>query len=126
MIDQQYIKELLFSGIWFKYMCYDHKEAVKELDNITNANDVIQYNSQNLFEFINSSAEIPDHIVWRTGKLREIYFKPNGEIKKMRIGNCWFKIFYIKDFGITVKPIIFKSDDIYDLINKGMAIENTI
>jgi len=149
MIPENIIKELIISGVRYKYESYDHKKACAEIEElqrlasatnttalttttvstnatVTNAvslNDLL-YVPKNCW---NIPAEIKkNHIVWRTGRLREVHFNLKGDIGMFKIGLRYFKTFYLKDFGVTVKPLIFKSDDKYDLISQGLAIEETI
>jgi hypothetical protein len=42
---------------------------------------------------------------------------------RFKICHHWYKNFYIDDFGVKVKPMIFKSDDKYNLIAQGLAVE---
>lgn len=115
-------------GVEYQYESYDHKMAVEELKQIETSGGNIPYGMNNLFEFPYDCFGIPDdikqnHIVWRRGKLREISFNPRGEIFKVRIGNRRSKTFYLSDFGIRVKPIIMKDDDVWNLIGLGLAVE---
>ena len=124
MIPYYIIKELVLSGCKFLYESYNYKEAVEELRNT----QTFQYNYN--FDFCKDEF-IPDnikqhHIVWRKGKLRKIHFNNNGEIFKLYIGNKRAKCFYLSEFGRTYKPILFKSDDVHDLINQGFAIEDKL
>lgn len=122
MIPYEVIKEFILSGVKYKYLSYDHNAAVAEMKQ-----SKIIPNSM----FLNSSWDIPKnikqkHAVWRTGKLRQVLFAPDGRMWKFYIGARRAKSFSISDFGVGVKPIIFKSDDMHDLINRGFAIEDKL
>jgi len=131
MIPYQLLKELILSGVRFSYESYDHKKALEEIEQIKASGLNGLYLANNLFEFPNSCFGIPDsikqnHIVWRTGKLRLVFFNKDGQMCRFKIGQRWYKNFYLEDFGIRVKPMIFKSDDEHDLIGQGLAVEETI
>jgi len=122
-------RELIFSGVKFQYESYDYKKALEEIEKYK-INDNYYNIGNGLFYFVKNDP-VPNDIkqkciIWRIGKLRQIYFDNDGRIKKYVIGNRRNKTFYLYDFGIKVKPIIFKSDDKFDLINQGFAIEDTI
>jgi hypothetical protein len=128
MIPYQAIQEFVVNGIKFSYESYDHKKAMEEIRELERQGKPIPYGMKNFFEFVNSCFGIPDeikqnHIVWRTGKLREVYFNSDGKMYRFKIGHHWYKNFYIDDFGVKVKPMIFKSDDKYNLIAQGLAVE---
>jgi hypothetical protein len=63
------------------------------------------------------------HLVWRTGKLRAIRFDSRGDIHSFKIGNKFYKTFYMSEFGIKVKPILSRIDDKHNLIGRGLAVE---
>lgn len=122
MIPYDIIKELVVSGIMYSYESYDHNAAVEEY----------KMNGVKIFNFNNyHSWDIPieiklNHVVWRKGKLRQIQFDSKSNMVSFLIGNKRYKRFYINDFGVSVKPIIFKSDDKYNLISQGLAVEDYI
>lgn len=131
MIPYQALKELILSGVRFSYESYDHKKAMEEIEQIKKSGNPISYQQKNMFQFANCSYGVPDeikanHIIWRTGKLRLVYFDKNGQMCRFKIGQRYFKNFYLEDFGVRVKPMIFKSDDEFNLIGQGLAIEETI
>jgi len=131
MMPYNAIKEVVFEGCKFSYESYDHKKAMEEIEMIKATGGNVPYLAKNYFELMNSCYGVPDsikknHIVWRTGKLRQIYFDKNGQMCRFKIGQRWYKNFYLKDFGVSVKPMIFKSADHWNLIGQGMAIEETI
>jgi hypothetical protein len=116
-MSYELIKEFVFQGVRFSYESYDHKAAVAELKK---ANTKYE-------DFYGVPDEIKlNHIVWRTGKLRLVYFDKNGEMCRFKIGQRWAKNFYLPDFGVRVKPMIFKSEDALDLIGQGLAVEETL
>jgi len=117
MIPYELIKDFVFHGVRWSYESYDHKAAMEELNKASS-----HYNT--LFG-------VPDvlkqkHAVWRTGKLRLVYFDKNGQMCRFKIGQRWAKNFYLDDFGVRVKPMIFKSEDALDLIGQGLAVEETL
>jgi hypothetical protein len=130
MMPYEYIVNLIVSGVKFKYLSYDHRAAVEELKgNPSNLN--VGHLGNHMFSPPEEHWIIPDeikqnHLVWRTGKIRDVSFNPNGKMFKFRIGARRAKAFYLSDFGVNVKPIIFKSDDNLNLINQGLAIEDKI
>jgi len=136
MIPYSIIKEFVFGGIRFQYESYDHKKAVEEICQIKTAGGSVTlgiYPCQSTTNnpLLDSCWAIPDkikknHLVWRIGKLRQVYFNPQGEMWRFKIGNKFIKNFYLEDFGVTVKPMIFKSDDYLNLIGQGLAVEETI
>jgi hypothetical protein len=128
MIPYEQLVKFIASGVKFKYVSYDHRAAVEEIK--TSGVNII-FDARNYFEKIDSCYAIPDnikqkHAVWRTGKVRMIKFSPNGIMWKFYIGARRAKAFYLNDFGIEVKPIIFKSDDELDLIGRGLAVEDSL
>ena len=133
MLPQEIIKYLIVSGVKFKYKSYNHKKAVEEFEQI-NANKSIPQISNNAqfkrqYDCWSIPQEIKDkHEVWRYGKLWEVCFNKNGDVQKMYVGALFRfkKCFWANDIGDTVKPLIFKTDDIYDLIGQGFAIEDNI
>lgn len=128
MIPYQELLKIVTEGCKFSYESYDHKKAREEIKTLgTN----VVYQANNYFEMFDSCYGIPDyikqnHIVWRIGKLRSVKFNPDGKMCKFYIGARWAKVFFLEDIGVKVKPIIFKSDDSFDLIGQGLAIEETI
>lgn len=128
MIPYNIISELVISGCKFKYESYKHKEALEDYQKSQN-----QQNSSNYLNelFRNSSWSVPDeyklkHLTWRIGKIREIHFNKECKMWRFKVGNKYYKTFYISDFGVRFKPILFKSDDKYDLISQGFAIEDSL
>jgi len=131
MIPYLILKELVLAGVRFSYESYDHKKAMEEIEQITRSGKAIQYQPKNMFQFANTSYGVPDeiklnHIVWRTGKLRLVFFDKDGQMCRFKIGQRYYKNFYLEDFGVRVKPMIFKSDDEHNLISQGLAVEETI
>jgi len=121
MIPHNILKELIIGGVKFHYESYDHKKALEELQQL--------YKSQQSTIQYMSYMGIPDaikqnHIVWRTGRLWGVFFNKKNEMWRFKIGCRYAKNFYTEDFGVRVKPILFKSDDKYDLIGQGLAIED--
>jgi hypothetical protein len=126
MIPYEILKELVINGVKFKYESYDHKKALKEYEQTQSTSA-----STSNWACANLAWGIPDnikknHAVWRVGRLWEVYFNKKGEMYRFKIGCHYAKNFYLDDFGITVKPIIFKSDDKYDLIGQDLAVEDKI
>jgi hypothetical protein len=124
MIPHEILKKYIMNGVRFLYESYDHKKALEEMKQINStANGFQRY----------VLGDIPleikkNHIVWRTGKLWELHFNKNGEMSVFKIGRFppYVKTFYLDDFGIKVKLMIFKSDDKHDLIGQGLAVEETL
>ena len=130
MIPYQILKELLVEGVRFTYQSYDHKKAVLEMSNNSHISPT-QKNANYYFGLPESCWGVPEEVkqnnlVWRIGKLRQITFDKNGKMVMFKIGCRWSKTFYLDDFGVKVKPMIFKSDDVHDLIGQGLAVEETI
>lgn len=124
MIEEYIVKELLLSGIAFYYESYNHQAALREM-NTFSANNSLQNQYQ-----VNCWG-IPDEIkknnlIWRNGRVKEILLDRKGNLLKVKIGTHYFKNFYPQDFGVKVKPKLFKSDDKYELISKGLAVEECI
>lgn len=131
MIPYSVLKSLIIDGVRFSYESYDHKKALEEVEQIKKAGKNVPYTTKNLFELVNSCWGIPDeikrnHIVWRTGRVWQIFFNKNGEMYRFKIGQRYAKNFTLEDFGVKVKPMIFRSDDEYGLIGKGLAVEETM
>lgn len=135
MLSQDIIKHLIVSGVKFKYKSYNYKNAVKEIEEINAKNGIVPYSQKNItqFQFRPDNWSIPQaikdkHEVWRYGKLWEAHFDRHGNIQKLYIGAMYKfkKCFWANDIGDTVKPLIFKTDDIHDLIRQGFAIEDTL
>jgi hypothetical protein len=129
MIPYDILKELVVSKIRFAYESYNHKKAVEELEELDKKNNVVKNQFQ--FHLAKNCFDIPaeikkNHVVWRKGRIRSIEFSKNSEMWRFKIGNRYFKTFILTDFGVTVKPVLFKSDDKYDLIGQGLAIEETM
>lgn len=125
MISQEIIKHLIVSGVKFKYKSYNYKNAVKEIEEINTKNGIVPYSQDN---WSIPQAIKDKHEVWRYGKLWEAHFDRYGNIQKLYIGAMFKfkKCFWANDIGDTVKPLIFKTDDIHDLISQGFAIEDTL
>lgn len=133
-IPYDVLKELLIQGVRFSYMSYNHKKALEELKTIANGGTnpyphSININSLNNIPIYNWF--IPDEIklnnlVWRAGRVWEIFFNKDRRICRVKIGNRYPKNFQIEDFGISVKPMLFKSEDTYDLIGQGLAVEENL
>jgi hypothetical protein len=128
MIPHEILREYIMNGVRFQYESYDHKKAMEELMQTNNTN----LSSLNI-KMCHPSWHVPveirkKHTIWRTGKLWELHFNKNGEMVVFKIGRCrpYIKIFYFVDFGVIVKPMIFKSDDKYNLIGQGLAVEETL
>jgi hypothetical protein len=129
MIPYDILKELVVSKIRFAYESYNHKKAVEELEELDKKNSVVKNQFQ--FQLAKNCFDIPaeikkNHVVWRKGRIRSIEFSKNSEMWRFKVGNRYFKTFVLTDFGVTVKPVLFKSDDKYDLIGQGLAIEETM
>lgn len=143
-IPQEIIRELLINSVKFSYQSYNHKKAFDEIKAIEAANGTVAYDPNNLNwnsstssrgvrDVKQSSWGIPSefklkHEVWRVGKVWNLEFDNKGNINRVKIGRVrmYQKTFYITDFGVTVKPILFKSDDKYDLIKFGLAVEDKL
>lgn len=132
-LPQEIIKYLIVSGAKFKYKSYNHKKAVEEIKEIESKNGTVPYKANNMFQLQHSCWSIPQeikdkHEVWRYGKLWQAHFDKNGDVQKIYVGAMfrYKKAFWHSEIGITIKPIIFKSDDKYDLISKGLAIEDVL
>jgi hypothetical protein len=128
MIPYSELIKIVANGCRFQYESYDHKKALEEIK--TEGVNII-FDVHNYFEKIDSCYGIPDHIkqkhiVWRTGKLRMIRFRPDGKMWKLYIGARRAKAFYVNDIGVSAKPMIFKSDDHLDLIGQGFAVQETL
>ena len=122
----------------FSYESYDHKKAIAELKQIRDTginpyasipNFVAQVND--LFKLPEYHWNIPEeikknNIVWRAGRVWQIFFNKNREMYRFKIGNRYAKNFLIEDFGVRVKPMLFKTDDKYELLGQGLAIEENI
>lgn len=129
MIPYEILKELIIHGVRFSYISYDHKKAIEEIRQLKNSGAPnISAEINQLFGLPESSWFIPDeikknNIVWRAGRVWEIYFNKSRQMYRFKIGNRYPKNFFIDDFGVLVKPMLFKSEDKYDLINQGLAVE---
>lgn len=124
MIPYNIISELVISGCKFKYESYKHKEALEDYQKQ-------KQNSTNYLDLLCNGYSVPDeyklkHLTWRIGKIREIHFNKDCKMWRFKVGNKYYKTFYISDFGVRFKPILFKSDDKYDLISQGLAIEDSL
>ena len=119
-IPYPYIKECILNGVKYLYESYNYKMAMEEFNqkNPKTFNELFSYQGNYIPPEIKAN-----HIVWRKGKLREIRFNNDGKMCTFKIGNKYYKTFYLSDFGIKCKPMIFKSDDKLGLIDKGMAVE---
>jgi hypothetical protein len=129
MLPTQLIKEIIFSGVRFQYESYDYKKAMVEVEALNATQQPSPYNNFRMMGIHGIPNEIKkNHIVWRTGKLWEVKFNHTGNISGLKIGRYYgyFKTFDITDFGIKFKPRLFKSEDKYDLIKQGLAVEETI
>jgi hypothetical protein len=128
MIPYEAIVECVINGVRFSYESYDHKKAIEEM---RNNKTLFATTINNCYHLPPDMWIIPDevkqnNIVWRIGKLREVYFNKNGRMCRFKIGQRWYKNFTLEDFGVKVKPMIFKGDDKYDLIIQGLAVEETL
>lgn len=119
------IKELIINGIRYKYLSYDHKKTLEWLNNI--------HNYPNNPNFNNTVRYIPNEFknqfpIWQTGRIWELKFNRIGEIVKVYIGKNpkYKKAFYVNDFGIKFKPMLFLSDDKHNLIANHFAIEEEL
>ncbi len=135
MIPYEILKELLIQGVRFSYVSYDHKKAVAEIKAIKETG-INPYPPSviDLTHFLSVPQTywmIPDevknnNIVWRAGRVWQIFFNKDRRICRVKVGNRYAKGFQVEDFGVTVKPMLFKSDDKYDLIGQGLAIEENL
>ena len=129
VVPYDIIKELIINGVRFKYLSYNHKKAL-EFINCTSNNTANNYNNNGFpFPYYGITNELKDQFpIWRTGRIWEITFNRVGEIVKVYIGkNPKFKkAFYIQDFGIKFKPILFISDDKHNLITNNLAVEEEL
>jgi hypothetical protein len=134
LIPYDVLKELLIQGVRFSYVSYNHKKALEELKTIINTGISPYHQSVDLNSFLNVPEYnwfIPDEIklnnlVWRAGRVWEIFFNKDRRICRVKVGNRYPKNFQIEDFGVSVKPMLFKSEDTYDLIGQGLAIEENL
>lgn len=135
MIPYEILKELIIHGVRFSYVSYDHKKAIAEIEEIRKTGvspyppTVIDLNI--LLNVPQSYWNIPDEVkknnlVWRVGRIWEVLFNKDRRICRVKVGNRYAKSFQVEDFGVTVKPMLFKSEDKYDLIGQGLAIEEKI
>lgn len=122
-MTQQEIKSFILLGCKYEYNSYDHKKALEEyksnLDNYET--DFIGSNP--------SCYDMPDdlknkYLVKRIGTLSLIEVSNSGDVWRVKIGHKYKKTFYDKDFGESVKPLLNKKQDKYNLINQGLAIFN--
>lgn len=123
------IKDFIFLGVKWEYESYDYKAARTEhRQELLNNSNYMLMSKHSGFHALDCDPPIPyeirqNHIVWRTGKLRNINIAPDGVMYKFLIGNKFNKTFYLDDVGVKVKPRIYLSDDKLGLISKGLAIE---
>jgi hypothetical protein len=125
VVPYDIIKELIINGVRFKYLSYNHKKALEWL----NTTQKYTTPNQTLIKISYVPNELKDQFpIWRTGRIWEITFNRVGEIVKVYIGkNPKFKkAFYIQDFGIKFKPILFISDDKHNLITNNLAVEEEL
>lgn len=128
LIPEETIREFIFLNVRWEYESYDYRAARAELleEELKRGHLPPMFNTKHAY-----GNDIPpeiktNHVVWRTGKIRGVDFAPSGVMNKFRIGNKFAKTFYIHDFGVRVKPRIYKWDDKYNLISRGLAVEETI
>jgi hypothetical protein len=135
LIPYEVLKELMIQGVRFSYQSYDHKKAIAELKEIRDTGINPYANVGCLSTLVNDLFKIPEsnwiipeelkrsNMVWRAGRVWEIFFNKERQMYRFKIGNRYAKTFYLKDFGVTVKPMLFKSEDKYNLIADGLAME---
>ncbi len=131
VVPYDIIKELIISGVKFNYLSYSHKLAIGWMNSNILINNLLSSPSSTTMQ--HSHDYVPDSIrdqfpLWQTGKIWELKFNRISEIVKVYIGKNpkYKKAFYIQDFGVKFKPIIFKSDDKYNLIANGFAVEDEL
>lgn len=122
LFDYHLLKELVFAGVRYSYASYDFKKAFAEYR--IQFPHLAKYNG---FDFVSIPDDLQEkHRVWRTGKLREVYFDRDGKMCRFKIGCRFYKNFTLQDFGVTVKPMIFATDDEHNLIGQGLAVQDTM
>ena len=122
MIPYHLIAEFILNGVKWSYESYDYHKAKKDLIE----NDQHYYDSM-WFTAIDHFA-IPDRYkqkykVWRIGKIRSVFFNPDGDMWRFKIGCRYAKNFYLSDFGVKVKPILSEEEDSHGLIQQGLAVK---
>lgn len=137
-IPYELLKELIIHGVRFSYESYDHKKAIIELKQIRDTGINPYVNVSHLSTLVNDLFGIPEYnwiipeevkknnLVWRAGRIWEVFFNKDRQMYRFKIGNRYPKNFYITDFGVRVKPMLFKLEDKNDLIGQGLAIEETL
>lgn len=123
ILSNNELLNILVSGCKFKYFSYDHKKALEEYNtNDEFSEDRIYFPNPDCWDMPNKLKE--KFKVERIGKLRKIYFAPNGNIQKFEIGAKYAKTFTLNDIGVSVFPLteinysISKlNNDIYKFLN---------
>ena len=121
-IPEQIFKELILKGVnEFMYLSYDHEAA------IIAATAVGAKPALGKWHYL--PKEHTDKFpLWVKGKIWDVAFNSDGSIKKIFVSRKfkYKKRFNPINFGVTIKPIIFESDDEHGLIKKGLAHKQTI
>lgn len=127
-MDQKVLKDVLLKFNRYSYLTYDYANAIKFANNNRLESDINIFDNSNTYYW-----NIPVNIlnkfkVWKIGKLWGIDFLKDGSISYVKIGKSpsYSRRFYSDEFGVSFKPIIFVSDDEYDLIANGLAIQDTL
>lgn len=123
MIGNSVIMELIMDGVLWWYISYDHKAALEAYNQIY-PNSKLAGDFSPVVSFIPPEI-LTGHVMWRVGKLRSLKFDPDGLISRMYIGHSslYVKRFFPNEVGEFVKPILKSYNDKYDLLSKGLAVD---
>jgi hypothetical protein len=104
MTNLQTILNHALNGGKFQYLTYDHAKALEEFKGTKQFQDMCQYDlmlcgsGKPKVNKHDIPKEIRDNYpLWRNGKIRNVEFNPEGEIKRIKIGAKFSLNFYEND-----------------------------
>lgn len=120
LIPNSYILELIGRNVRWSYLTYDFKKAREEFEKTSDTSNYPRYYSPRDI--------LTKYSLFRIGKVYNLQLSYRGNLEYITVGRTKYytRTFPINDIGVNLKPRIFKCDDIYNLIEKGYAVEEQI
>lgn len=119
------IMYLITLGVKWEYSSFDFKKAKEDyLVFFPNISSVNPYWKDTVITYNDIPQPIKDrNRVIRIGTVREINFRKNIPTR-FRIGHKYPKSFFLKDFFISIRPILTEEQDVYGLLYSNLAVNS--
>jgi hypothetical protein len=121
-MTKEQILAFLPPDVKFMYKSYNHKQAVKEFNQMLDGHKLLTDLKNPNCHYIGDELK-EKHIEWKVGRIHQVVYRKS--FTRYRIGNKYPKSFYINDFGVNFKPLLrsLSSLTTEQEINGEMAIK---